>query len=1749
MSYNKVTIPVIGINVPQRKLRAQYQGRTVEVEAFPFQLKSEFRPKTITCIVGRDSEARLVLKQTLQDVMEGLYRVGESYRFKVTDFMIESVSKQRYLQLKDEYGLKHRLYEVDPVTAHRTEGKIIVCKVTSIEDGHLILCSKEYQPGNDEKPQPDASKKMNRDDKTLFKKLHDKRARQFETMNDHSMRGIWSSVVDKYPDSVHFIYELLQNADDAEATEVTIYLDTDTLYFKHNGKIQFTVTDDDDATIKPGHINAIVGIGNSSKSDGNTIGKFGVGFKAVFQYTDSPRVYSDNFKFQIEHYIVPDLISSDCPYRNPGETLFEIPFRDPASCYKEILDKLNHLKHPILFLNNIKKVEWEDLTKFNHNKEYRVSVRESSKTRDITCQKIQEECPGKINDIWLFTRSVKVPGGKQYPVSVGYFLAYSDGKEILDTDIRPGVYCFFSTAESFDSCFISHAPFLLVDNRQQVKELEAVNRVFRDEICKLAAEALILLRDIGEKHDNQLINENLLRIVPLRNPGEDLGKFISNAHLFAPMKGVLMRNKLLLSRSNSYITPTKARLAQPVSLVEVLAADQLSELVPEVQDIDFLQNAPTSRDSDAFRYLTEELGVERFTSEDFARRITPEFMSKRSFEWVVRFYRFLNEDARELWNANSRRLYFNELLMRKAPIVKLTDGRWVAPYEKEVLNVFFAPEEGSGEYNIIADEYYNHEPSRKFLVDLGVKEPDMRDYILTKLLPKYAQEEVSVSHALIRSDLDTLIQYSGKVEVDDERKLYETIKKSFYVLGRNSENETFLYRTEQVYFPSKELREYFKGDEECVFLDERFYASVLKKYSPGKVRDFFEKAGVAFLPRIKKLTIKDRDSLSVRQRKELREGISQFYFHYREYGYDWQIDGLENALNNNLSRQLSIQIWTWIREMNLSNYDTLLFSFFYRNEHHYRIPSSLVVTLKETPWIYISQRTKKGAGDLTLEELELMPEYAYSAELCELFGIARKQISLEERGADAEQIKMYNRGVEYESRKKELGLTESEAQEALRKFAEDKRRKNEKKARQSDSSDLAEHKDMNEYSADEMFSSNAERQESRANVVEQSSTGANSFSSIDLAQQQGKVSEKIEDIKRKQQDELDRQAQQEELRAKAMQLERYSFEWFQTLLRLESDHEGDNIESFGQKSVSIVFSKVERDHDSDRIYILRNPSRPIPLEIEQIGGLEVSFSFYDLDDLRLGFEVASVKDFSLRLKAKLADSERLKGVDWSKCSKAEVQINNSVALIEKLSSAFAELDVPSDCNLKNDLTNNVSFVFGPPGTGKTTYLAGKICELMSQRECRALVLTPTNKACDVLTCKVSDMAESTEWLGRFLTTGSERLEEENLVIDKNSTLYKQERCCIVTTMARLPYDGFGMGYDFDALRDIDWDYIIIDEASMIPLAQIVYAIYKFKDSQILIAGDPKQIAPIVREEIWKNENIYTMVNLLRFKNPTTEPIQFSITNLDTQYRSVPQIGRIFSNYAYDGLLNHARTQDSQRQLAIKGFDFLKSVNFITFKVNKYDDICAPRKLSSSNIHIYSVILLVEICKYIAKNYEKGKAKKSDLSIGIICPYAAQAQMIDKLLEQYPDMPSCIRISVGTIHGFQGDECDVIFTMFNPPRGLIGASDRVLVNDPNIVNVAISRAKDYLFVLLPEKEMYGFDKLKEIIRMGTIATADKSSYSLNTADAIEKILFGTKGFIEKNTFVTTHQLANVYSKPASLYEVRIDDNSVDVQITE
>jgi len=107
---------------------------------------------------------------------------------------------------------------------------------------------------------------------------------------------------DFYPDHAHFVYELLQNAEDAGATRVSFTLTPDRLVCEHDGSRVFN---EDDVT-------SITGIHNSTKAGAqDQIGKFGVGFKSVFVYTQSPVVRSGEFAFRITKYILPEAIAPD----------------------------------------------------------------------------------------------------------------------------------------------------------------------------------------------------------------------------------------------------------------------------------------------------------------------------------------------------------------------------------------------------------------------------------------------------------------------------------------------------------------------------------------------------------------------------------------------------------------------------------------------------------------------------------------------------------------------------------------------------------------------------------------------------------------------------------------------------------------------------------------------------------------------------------------------------------------------------------------------------------------------------------------------------------------------------------------------------------------------------------------------------------------------------------------------------------------------------------------------------------------------------------------------------------------------------------------------------------------------------------------------------------------------------------------------------------------------------------------------
>ena len=111
---------------------------------------------------------------------------------------------------------------------------------------------------------------MNTLEQKYFESLHNDRAESARTFEKPSMRKTWRSIVEKYSDQAHFIYELIQNADDAEATSARFTLEPGRLIFAHNGNRHFSISNPETEDIdfnegRLGDINAITGISFSNK--------------------------------------------------------------------------------------------------------------------------------------------------------------------------------------------------------------------------------------------------------------------------------------------------------------------------------------------------------------------------------------------------------------------------------------------------------------------------------------------------------------------------------------------------------------------------------------------------------------------------------------------------------------------------------------------------------------------------------------------------------------------------------------------------------------------------------------------------------------------------------------------------------------------------------------------------------------------------------------------------------------------------------------------------------------------------------------------------------------------------------------------------------------------------------------------------------------------------------------------------------------------------------------------------------------------------------------------------------------------------------------------------------------------------------------------------------------------------------------------------------------------------------------------
>lgn len=334
--------------------------------------------------------------------------------------------------------------------------------------------------------------------------LQEKRNRWVITSKENDFEeGITNLLTELYPDNAHFIYELLQNAEDADAKKVTFYLESDKLVFTHDGKKLFNEKD----------IEAITNIGKGTKKDDiNKIGKFGIGFKSVFSYTQTPIIHSGDFSFQIHNLVVPQEVESIPKQSN--ETVFIFPFNNfnktADKAHEEIKTGLININRTtLLFLNSIREI---DISISNNR--FSITKKHDKQTKITTIVNTKAK---KESNFLVFSKSL--PNDPKLYVAIAFLMIHDKNTNELKTEIEHyatvSIY-FPAEKETSNLKFHIHAPFASTVARDSITD-----RKENHELIALIAELLCEATDWVKT--NGLLNDNFLRCLP--NEDDNLAPF------------------------------------------------------------------------------------------------------------------------------------------------------------------------------------------------------------------------------------------------------------------------------------------------------------------------------------------------------------------------------------------------------------------------------------------------------------------------------------------------------------------------------------------------------------------------------------------------------------------------------------------------------------------------------------------------------------------------------------------------------------------------------------------------------------------------------------------------------------------------------------------------------------------------------------------------------------------------------------------------------------------------------------------------------------------------------------------------------------------------------------------------------------------------------------------------------------------------------------------------------------------------
>lgn len=564
--------------------------------------------------------------------------------------------------------------------------------------------------------------------KAWLHQLREKRKRWVDASHENDFdRGIWNATVEKYADPTHFIFELLQNAEDAGATQASFHLESEAIVFEHNGR----TFDRDD-------IEGITGIGNTTKlEEANKIGCFGIGFKSVYVVTQRPEVHCTiegmPIAFGIRNLVVPELIATSHTAATTRIVL-PLPSDNAEVTIGKVRDALDASgPRSLLFLQNLTCLEWTGGPAAAR------CVVEDGAGGVRTLRSSVGGKPAATDRFINLSRPVRRENDARH-YSVKIAMRVNDGGDIVPETSPTRLAVFFETEDSTGLHFVVHGPFQLTDNRANIKRDDQWNTRLIGEVSTLLAESLPDLRDRG------MIKRSFLEVMP--NASDDLPE--PWRPLLAAVVDAFHANALVPAHSGGHVS-AGAAVRGPSEIRDLLGDDDLA-IFAALPDRRWVGGGMRNRRTDAFLATLKltEWGHAEFLAA-FQRAFARSWNSAEitaSTKAQAWFDALPDDQVQRLYILVDAAMHNQKRLasMTHLPFVRLEDGARATPADALLSPADATLDEEAAAHglDLVRSALTRTGRARgkeveQFLRRVGVKEIGERDYLAAIIQANYAE--------------------------------------------------------------------------------------------------------------------------------------------------------------------------------------------------------------------------------------------------------------------------------------------------------------------------------------------------------------------------------------------------------------------------------------------------------------------------------------------------------------------------------------------------------------------------------------------------------------------------------------------------------------------------------------------------------------------------------------------------------------------------------------------------------------------------------------------------------------------------------------------------------------------------------------------------------------------------------------------------------------------------------------------------